>query len=525
MGFLRSIFLFASLTAARADYLDDTGYRLLAAELGAALPTGAGVGVSQIEYGNPNYLPQAGTGTFAGSGAFFAGKSFTAKSGTASASGHSEAVGLHFFSLNTNPLAGRATFTPGITSIDVYRVDDTGTASSWLQETWLQPGVQTAPLSETRSVQSHAWVGTNDPAYAEDDNISLRRFDYAIQRDGFLAVCGVDNGAGTAVPSLMSSAFNILSVGVSSGAHSSGGVLSYIDGPGRQKPEIVVPLDYTSFGTGLVSSAGALLRQTANSQGANARRPETLKAILLAGATKEEFPAWSHTSALPLDALFGAGELNVRNSWRILAGLEQSANQAAARPDFAWGHTALTGAGTADYLVRIPPGSTGDVFSAMAAWNRVVTDSNPGAPFVMAVTALDNYQLSLARVPVAGSPVVLEQSLSAIENVEHIYRRNLPSGTYRLRLSLVGTSSSAPAAVAWRLTTSPHRPAIQLARSGSLDTLSLTGLLPGQAYVIQSTTGLATWAAEQSFTATGTTFSAGFTSTVGRRFYRLAATD
>ena len=72
------IFSFRTLTAcailcvgmspAVGDYLDDTGYRRLAAELGAAAPTGAGVSVSQVESpgGLEEYLPQAGTGTFAG---------------------------------------------------------------------------------------------------------------------------------------------------------------------------------------------------------------------------------------------------------------------------------------------------------------------------------------------------------------------------------------------------------------------------------------------------------------------------
>ena len=45
-----------------------------------------------------------------------------------------------FISLNTNPLLGRATFTPGITSIDVYLVDALGSTSSWVYEAWLQSG-------------------------------------------------------------------------------------------------------------------------------------------------------------------------------------------------------------------------------------------------------------------------------------------------------------------------------------------------------------------------------------------------
>ena len=101
----------------RADYFDDTGYRALAAELGAALPDGTGVSVTQVEFGDPDYLPQAGSGSFAGTGSYLAGKTFTAKSGASAASGHAFDVGAHFYSLNTNPSAGRASFAPGITTV------------------------------------------------------------------------------------------------------------------------------------------------------------------------------------------------------------------------------------------------------------------------------------------------------------------------------------------------------------------------------------------------------------------------
>lgn len=517
------LILFAAVSTGRADYFDDTGYRALAAELGASLPAGTGLGVTQVEFGNPNYLPQAGTGSFTGSGAYLAGKSFTAKSGTSGASGHAFDVGAHFYSHNSDPRSGRATFTPGIAVIDVYRVDFDDSTRSWTGQGWLKPGALTAPLPEIRVVQNHSWISAGSTQSAASDNDLLRRFDFAIRRDGFLAVTGVNNGDST-VPALVASAYNNLAVGLSSGGHSTGGVPAWLDGPGRQKPEITAPLDYTSFSTALVSSAGALLRQAANSQGARATRPETLKAVLLAGATKEEFPGWSRTPAAPLDPVFGAGELQVAHSWHILSGLEQPANVGTPRPAFAWSGVTLTTAATADYLLVIPPGSTGESLSAIAAWNRVVSDSSPGGSFVMTVAPLADYQLSLARMPAGGSPVVLDQSLSPIDNVEHLYQRNLPSGTYRLRLSLA-SGGGVPASVAWRLTAVPHRPGMKLSRSGMAITLSFTGLVPGQSYLIQSSASLAGWNAEQTFTASATSFSWSAASTLPRRFYRLAATD
>lgn len=509
-------------TAARADYFDDTGYRTLAAALGPALPSGSGITVTQVEFGDPDYLPQAGSGTFTGTGTVFGGKNFTAKSGSSGSSGHALEVGAHFYGLNTDPANGRAGFTPGISTVDLYRVDRGFTSISWNQAGWLKPGTFTEPRAEANAVQNHSWIANGSPDLAASDKDALARFDFAILRDGFLAVTGVNNNS-SAVPAQMASAYNNLAVGLSSGNHSTGGVVSWLDGPGRQKPEIVAPLDFTSFSTALVSSAGALLRQAANSQGPTAARPETLKAVLLAGATKEEFPGWTRTPAAPLDPVFGAGELNVANSWFILAGRGQTANLATARPDAAWSRVTLnTTTTTADYLLNIPLGFTGETLSAVAAWNRIVTKSSP--TYNMAVLA--NYNLSLARVPVTGSPVVLEESLSTLENVEHVYRRNLPSGTYRLRLSLAsGSNVNVPAALAWRLTPVPHRPGITLTRVAGQDQLDFTALLPGQSYLIQSSPDLTVWNPGQAFTATASTFSWSTPGTLTQRFYRLAATD
>ncbi len=519
----RISFLLVFLTLrCQADYLDDTGFRALAAELGSGLPDGSGVSVSQIEFGDPAYLPEEGSGAFRGTSAFFSGIAFTAKSGESVVSGHAFAVASHFYSRNTNPNAGRATFTPAIAAADLYRVDPGRTSTSWLAQGWLAPGTFSAPRVETRQVQNHSWISEGSTGEAPADNSRLRRFDFAIVRDGFLAVTGVNNGISD-VPALMASAYNNLAVGVSSGGHSTGGTPGWLDGPGRQKPELVAPLDFTSFSTALVSSAGALLRQVAGPQGASATRPETLKAVLLAGATKEEFPGWTRSATAPLDLVFGAGELHVGNSWRILSGLEQAPDQSAARPAFAWSRVTLTPAGTADYRLTVPAGSVGTAHSAVAVWNRMVTDSAPGASFVMSVAPLADYQLALHRLTPGGSAALVDQSLSPVENLEHVYQRQLPSGTYRLRLNLA-SGSSVPVSLAWRLTVVPHRPGIEIVRTGSVVRLILTGLIPGQSYLIQSSTDSAVWSPEEAFTATETTYIRTTVSTAARRLFRLAAT-
>ena len=512
-----------SAAAAGADYFDDTGFRALASAVGPALPDGAGLGVTQVEFGIPGYLPEAGNGTFTGTTGLMAGKTFSAKSGASSVSGHAVAVGAHFYGNNTTPDMGRAGFTPGIALIDLYIVDAAGSEASWLEAAFLTPGLLLPPRPEPNVAQNHSWISDGSSATASIENDLLQRFDFAIVRDGFLAVTGVNNRA-SAVPALMASAYNNLAVGVSSGHHSTGGVPPWLDGPGRQKPEIVAPLDFTSFSTPLVGSAAVLLRQAAGSQGPAASRPETLKAILLTGATKEEFPNWLHTPAVPLDGVLGAGELHIGNSWDILAGQEQASNLTAPRPETAWSSVVLTPGTTADYILKIPPGSYSETLTATACWNRIVRDTDPGTSFLIAVDPLADYNLDLSRVPPGGSPLLLEKSVSTSDNLEHLYRRRIPSGTYRLRLSLV-SGADVPAALAWRIRTLPHRPAITLTRSGGQDQLEFSGLLTDQPYLIQSSSDLLTWTNGPAFTASGPVHIHNTGSTPDRRFYRLAATD
>ena len=122
----------------------------------------------------------------------------------------------------------------------------------------LKTSTTIAPVVENRKIQNHSWIGTVDNGGTTDTD-ALRRFDFAIQRDDFLAVAGVNNGSSSAVPALLANAYNAISVGLTDGNHSTGATTA--DGAGRGKPEIVAPSFATSFSTPLVSSAGAMLRQ------------------------------------------------------------------------------------------------------------------------------------------------------------------------------------------------------------------------------------------------------------------------
>ena len=276
-----------------------------------------------------------------------------------------------------------------------------------------------------------------------------------------------------------------------------------MDGPGRRKPDLVAPLAATSYAAGYIGSAAGLLRQKANDIGtANARHVKTLKAVLLAGATKDEFPAWSRTATHPIDALYGAGELNIHHSYFILNGGEQPPNSTAG-PHMAWDHHLLGPNGTADYRLNIPAGQSGVELSAFLVWHRTLTDTNPlPTAFTLAPDPLINFTLTLFRDPAAGgAAVTIDSSTSTLYNLEHVWQKNLPAGNYRLRVSR-GSGSGHEFALAWRLHTAPHLPQPVMASAGNSYEFTFPGLITGQPYKFQSSPNLTAWTDIETFTAT-----------------------
>ncbi|MEO6753433.1 MAG: hypothetical protein ABIP85_16775, partial [Chthoniobacteraceae bacterium] len=198
--------LCAPLATLRADYRNDIGHAKLALELGGALPTGTGIGVTHVEPSGTQtpprpYMPDTTL-------AEFSGKIFTPLSGSNAISGHATSVAQIFYG-NASSVA------PGITSIHNYDALD------WLESGSLNFGTASAPQAETQRVQNHSWIATaasGDPDIVE----ILRRFDYAIQESGFLGVVALNNGGFNNVPALLASSYNGVSVGRTDGMHSYG---------------------------------------------------------------------------------------------------------------------------------------------------------------------------------------------------------------------------------------------------------------------------------------------------------------
>lgn len=430
---------------ASADWQDDIGLTLLRAELGSAAPDGSGVQVSHVEAPSSagNHLPQAGNTPITGSGNY-TGKTFTNNTTSSTGSSGHAATVANFFYGNSGGTA------PGVTSIHNYG------ASDFINEGLLTPenfsGTPLAPGAETSLVQNHSWIanlGEDSPAELED---ILRRLDFAIDRDGFVACVGLNNGSGNAIPALMAHAFNVISVGLTSGNHSRGTTAVELSTPGRTKPDIVAPQSATSWSTGIASGAAAILFDTPEGAG---QHPETIKAALLAGATKDEFGAsWSQTPARPLDAVFGAGELNIYQSHRIITAGQQNPSSSTDVATSGWDyHPPTSFPQPVTYFFSVPAGSNASDVSIVLTWNRTITDSQPGPGFSPSETVHD---LNLKLREASGfTPLTqIRSSDSASDNVEHIYAGGLPPGQYAIQVDESG-SQTTDFALAWRSTISP----------------------------------------------------------------------
>jgi hypothetical protein len=336
-----------------ASYLDDVGYTALVAELQAAgttVPNGTGVTVTQTEADeNQNNA----TYDYLADSSLFTGVTITnasAASYPATISGHANTVGSYLY--------GDASMGAGISSVTAYLADD------WIASGSLNTSSgfsRTPPKTETNDVFNASWVGSTGSDAS--DKIVLNRFDYQIQRDDFVAVVATNNGS--TPKNLPASSYNAISVGLSNGGHASG--TSTVN-PGVTFPQIVVPVGATSYATPVVSSAAALLIQTARASAttsANGANSETIKAVLLAGATKGEFANWSRTDTAPLDATYGAGELNVQNSYHILTAGEQTPNGTVAATG--WDFSSISSNATTTYSFDLA--LSGDA-SIVLTWKR-----------------------------------------------------------------------------------------------------------------------------------------------------------
>lgn len=449
---------------ASADHREATGYTMLTNAVGAGGLEGAGIAVTQVEAPEaPSvYMPDAADPEFTG-------KSLTARSpGATNASSHATQVGRYLYGTITSMAAA-------ITNISVFEVSD------WAGDGFLRTGnLLNEPRVESNRVQNHSWVANHS-----DTTNLLRRLDYAIARDGFTCVAGMNNNFTTNLPQLLANAYNTITVGRSDGEHSAG--LTTLDGEGRRKPDIVAPESGTSFATPIVGAAAALLQSVALTNAAltNAARPECVKALLLAGATRDEFPSWTRSPDRPLDAVYGAGELNIARSYRILAGGRHAATTTSTVSTVGWDTGVSAATTNRVYIFDVAPGSVVNRFSAALAWNREISDGI-GFGFTPEST-FANLDLRLHAATGLVITAELEASTSVVDNVELVVRKDLPPGRYALE---VRADAATPYALAWyaRPVQAPAITDFASTNDGSV-AIQATGAT-GELYGVEAATGM-----------------------------------
>jgi hypothetical protein len=331
--------LFFTSVPAWADWKADVGYTRLAAELGTALPDGTGILVDHVEAAvavgeYDTWMPDP-TNTA------FVCKTMVDRTGAAAGvySGHATSVGRLLYGDPTS-------MAPGIMEIDVFY------AGHWLQNGFLNYGIGWHPAATSSRVANHSWVGRMETD-AQNTEL-LRLLDWVVDRDQFVQSVGLTNSSSSTRP-LLASAFNVIAVGRTDGGHSRGtAAVDDMYTGGRARPDLVAPVTSTSAATPIVGAAAALLIQTGHEDptlstdpvqsstisrsGAtiyNAERAEVARAALMAGA--DRFTINSTAADIVdyclgdercrgngLDVRYGAGQLNIYQSYHVIAAGEQN---------------------------------------------------------------------------------------------------------------------------------------------------------------------------------------------------------
>ena len=358
-------------------------------------------------------------------------------------SDHADSVGANFYGMTGN---GVATNVAHVDNFDANYFVNTYVVSNLAV---LNDSVVNQSFIFTETNGSHASVG-------EQMKIDSVYDDFAAQH-GTLFISGAGNG-GPVNPS--ATCYNGL------GVAAYGGSSSYGPTPdnGRCKPDITAPAGATSFSTPQVSGAAAVLMQAAlrgdgGSDTNAAVDLRTIKALLLNGAVKPG--DWTNSNVFPLDARYGAGVLNVFNSYRQLAGGKQascatnSVGLNANHPpssvtntvsvNQAWAFGVITAGETNDVVIHYCFDVSDVIATVTLAWNRQL-----GA---VGVNDLDMYLYNCATSNEVAS------SISYVNNVEHLFVTNLAAGRYDLQVVKYGgasvVSDAESYALAWQFVPPP----------------------------------------------------------------------
>lgn len=441
--------------SSRADWKDDVGFNELKTgllRLGIPVPNGNGVPVSMVEAGGSShsaYWFNTGHSDFvAASDPFNTAVTFTDGSNVSN-----KTNSTHASTMARIILGNSSSIAPGANTITVYE------AGLFLANQLRAPS-GSVPQTLNFRVQNHSWIGSFKTT-PYDDVLGLRRFDFMIDRDNVTALVGLNNGTSAGLPSFFAHSYNAIAVGRTDGLHSTGLTTLADYGPGRSKPDIVVPRDTVSRATASISSVATLLHSAV--AGTDAEKSEVMKAILLAGATKHNnvpvfesgnpMPiasgsmlagGWSRTATQPLDDTYGAGQVNVFNSYLMTMGGHYGGSHTdpITVGSHGWDYQTVNPGieNELRYSFVIPEGSKAEELSIILTWNVEVPDH-------FSTQTLANLNLRLTD-SLGGT---VDESISSVDNVEHIYLKDLMAGEYTLAVS----SADLPRdfGLAWRMET------------------------------------------------------------------------
>jgi hypothetical protein len=401
--------LLASAVASLAQGSDPIGLNALRA-FDPTL-TGSGIAVVQAEAGMSNYeVNPSAVGQPAGK-FFYTGTDGTTSTQFSSSeeSSHADSVGDIFY--GDTDTANPEGVAPGVSTIYNYEAD-------YFVNTVINNGV----AIPARIVNQSFVALTSDNA--EQEQVEEIYDDYAASTNT-LFISGVGNGGQVYSPG---SCYN----GIGVAAYGSGATSSV--GPtydGRSKPDITAPAGATSFSTPQVSGAAAILLQAAGRGDAgagtetDASDARVLKALLLNGAVKPQ--GWSNTPTAPLDTRYGAGILNVYNSYMNLragecassgstSGSAGSINLGTIVPDEGWDLATISNAQVSGsyvtesnhYLFDLSAATAPDFqLTCTLTWWKQVNQ-----------TAINNLDLYLFD---ATTGAMIDCSDSTVDNVQELY--------------------------------------------------------------------------------------------------------
>jgi len=344
---------------------------------------------------------------------------------------------------------------------------------NWLPD-MLKLGAGQAPAalpSSSVRVMNHSWAATYGTGNESVDREAVRRMDFWMTRDGFLAVYGENNGAGSPRRPMMGDCFNGISVGRLDLQHSAGVTASASDTPGRMKPELIAPGDFTSMATPLVGSAAAALAETLRSGDSasltNIQRAQLTKAALLGGADRTA--AWANNApqsgtsrgvaTMPLDSIRGCGELNIDRAHRIVTGGRTggatSATAAATATPEGWSTVTLSTNARQYWRFRLFQEAPSLDFTVV--WPRTVSSGFNSYTFAnMNVRLQRSLNGGANLIPLEGDAGLSTfasgnvSSSSSVDNVETIHLTGLRPGEYTLEVSRSdAVSGSVTAYAAW----------------------------------------------------------------------------